>query len=257
VPVGRFVQVNAEITWSNFWHLWLELQWWPSIWDNREAHDGARVQKAEQWGGEVYAETNPNRAWTVSFFGDLHNTWRGFQTDTELSFAVRPVDRLEVRLTPSLLRVTGDPRWVETSGAAYRFGLQDATALGVTLQSTITFTPRVTLQLYAQLFFASVDYGAMYDVRTEGAKPWVPLSALSTSAADPKAFEEREAVLNMNVVFRWEYLPGALIYVAYTRSQNGAALDPSAQRPRLDFASLGHVSAENVFLVKASYNFSR
>ena len=194
-----------------------------------------------------------NRAWTASLSGDLRNTWRGYELGLEASLALRPVDRLEVSLTPSLLRVTGDPRWVETDGSTHRFGLQDAVAPGLTLRSTLTFTPRLTLQLYAQLFFASVDYGALFDV--EGA--WVALSSLRSGSGDPHSYAVREAVLNMNAVFRWEYWPGALLYVVYTRSQNGAPLDPLAPHPRLDFASLGHVSAENVVMVKASYNFSR
>ena len=85
----------------------------------------------------------------------------------------------------------------------------------------------------------------------------MPLSALIASTADPQAYAEREAVLNMNAVFRWEDLPGSLLSVAYTRSQNGAVIDPLAPHPRIDRASLGHVSAENVFMVKVSYNFSR
>ncbi len=257
VPIGRFVQLNASATLANFWTTWLELQWWPSIWDNREAHDGTRVQRAAQFGAEWSIASNPNRAWTVAASGTLHTTWRGLEGDAELSFAVRPIDRLELSVAPTFLRVTGDPRWLETTtDRELQFGLQDALAVGATFRSTFTFTPSMTLQVYAQLFSASVAYEQLY-VSRSNAGGWVGLQSLTAVATPPAQFNQQDVVLNMNVVFRWEYRPGSLLYFVFTRTQGATPVDSTATSPRIDFGALRRGTSENFFVVKGSFNYSR
>jgi hypothetical protein len=71
-------------------------------------------------------------------------------------------------------------------------------------------------------------------------------------------------VLNLNVVFRWEYLPGSFLYLVYTRTHAGG-LAPQQynvdgqpiQPPVLDVGALGRGPIENVFLLKLSYYFAR
>ncbi len=74
---------------------------------------------------------------------------------------------------------------------------------------------------------------------------------------DPQAFSQQDVVLNMNVVFRWEYLPGSLLYFVFTRAQGAAPTQTSGSRPRLDFSSLSRGTTENLFSIKGSFNFSR
>jgi hypothetical protein len=80
---------------------------------------------------------------------------------------------------------------------------------------------------------------------------------------NPRDFETRDAVLNLNVVFRWEYLPGSVLYLVYTRSQAGGLAPPQydgdGQRIRpsvLDFGALGRGPIQDLFLLKLSYDFA-
>jgi hypothetical protein len=118
----------------------------------------------------------------------------------------------------------------------------------------LTFNPRLSLQIYAQLFFASVRYGPMYDVPVAGEKPTVLLSELHPSGMNGALYAEQDAVLNINLVLRWEYLPGSTFFVVYTRSQQGgyAPFDPGT-RPHIDFAALGQGVITNSLQVKLSY----
>jgi hypothetical protein len=123
--------------------------------------------------------------------------------------------------------------------------------------------PTMTLQTYAQLFLSSISYGQMFDTTKFGPKPYIYLSDLGTSARDPSLFYSRDSVLNLNVVFRWEYLPGSVLYLVYTRAQAGglAPLQSDAEgrpiQPFLDLGALGRGPTEDVFLVKLSYLFAR
>jgi hypothetical protein len=141
--------------------------------------------------------------------------------------------------------------------------LQNALATGATLRTVLTLTPEMTLQTYAQLFLSSIRYGRLFETTRLGSKPNLYLGELEPSVGDPANFYSRDSVLNLNVVFRWEYLPGSVMYLVYTRSQAGglAPLSLDAQgrqiQAALDLGALGRGPSEDVFLIKLSYYFAR
>lgn len=257
VPLARGVQVNHRAKWRNAWKTWIELQRYPTTYDNRETRDGVASERADQYGVEWSLETNPASTWSSAFEGLARTTWKGYSLEASVSVTAYPWDRFELSLGPTLERVTGDPRWIETLGASdYLFGLQDAMATGGTLRSTLTFTPTMTLQAYAQLFFTSVRYGALFEAQPE--RGVVRLAQLASSARPAVDFDEHDAVLNLNVVFRWEYRPGSTLFLVYTRHHSGGVAASLEERPpRFDFAALSRAPVENVFLVKASYFWER
>ena len=57
-------------------------------------------------------------------------------------------------------------------------------------------------------------------------------------------------------MFRWEYMPGAAVYLVWTQSRS--TRDPSGN---FDFGPsmrrLGKLDADNIFLVKATYYLNR
>jgi len=263
VRIARGVQVNNRTVWRNNWTTWLELQRYPTTYDNRELRDGGRMERPSQWGVEFSLTTNPSSTWIFGLNGLLRSSWKGILLDSSASITVRPASRLELALLPTWSRVTGDPRWVDTLGTTpgdrtYRIGLQDASAPGVTLKSTFTFHPKLTLQVYGQLFFASVLYRTLWEVPVSGATPVVHLSDLASPGHLNTSYDTADAVLNVNVVLRWEYLPGSALFVVYTRSQQGGlALDPVEGRPRVDWARLGQGLVADTFQVKLSYAWAR
>ena len=264
VKLARGLQVNHKATWSNAWTSWIELQRYPSADDNRETRDGSITERADQYGIEFIAGTNPSAPLVFNLESLARSTWRGFSLGASLTVAARPLDRLELSLGGSLIRVTGDPRWVDTIAGAggqrsYRFGLQDALAPSGILRATYTLTTHLTLQAYAQLFFASVRYGQLYEVPKGPGRARVSLGDLAPSGADASPYEERDAVLNLNLVLRWEFLPGSVAYLVYSRGHQGGlapATDDAGRpypRPRLDLGSLGRGPIEDALLVKASW----
>src|SRR6185437_8763959 len=89
---------------------------------------------------------------------------------TNVTFTFRPSDALELTAAPQLDWTDGDPRWWGTYGDvttdhAYELGNLDAKSTSVTLRGTYTFTPHLTLQAYAQLFFATGHYGPFFEVK--------------------------------------------------------------------------------------------
>jgi hypothetical protein len=273
----RLFDLQIQTDWKNVWYTELHFKRFPTIFDNRETTDGARTERADGWGTDWIWRTDRTRPVYSEFTGSTRNTWRGYSLSLSESAVFRPSRGFEIALAPTLDRVTGDPRWVKSStncqpqsslnpdgSKTYCFGLQTALAPSVTLRTILTFTPTLTLQTYAQLFLSSVRYGQLFESTKFGPKPNIYLSDLAPSQGNPGDFDKRDEVLNLNVVFRWEYLPGSFLYLVYTRTHAGglAAQQYNSdgqpiQPPVLDVGALGRGPIENVFLLKLSYYFAR
>lgn len=136
------------------------------------------------------------------------------------------------------------------------FGDRDSRALDLTVRSTYTFTPNLSIQLYAQLFTAEGRYDAMRILRTR--------DALAPFDAFPKRDEFALSSLQSNLVLRWEYRPGSTLYAVWThgRRQEDVLNPLGPWGPSPYDRSLGDqigdtfaIFPENVFLLKLSYAF--
>ena len=62
-----------------------------------------------------------------------------------------------------------------------------------------------------------------------------------------------EGVINLNVVFRWEYRLGATLYFVYTRSQSPDLSLMTGEHARLDIGAIRKGPAADVLLLKLTY----
>jgi hypothetical protein len=261
---ARQIDLQIQIDWKNVWSTKLDLDQFPTVFDDRESKDGARTEKAARYGVDLSLNTDRTRWLYAEMQGSVRTTWRGYSLSLSASLAFRPAGRFELLLSPTLDRVTGDPRWVQTTTDAsgskiYRYGLQNVVAPGVTLNTTFAFTPKITLQTYTQLFFASVRYGQLFEVTTAGSKPTLHLSDYTPASGNPSDFDTRDAVLNLkrgvslgvfarlvslprlHAISRWRARRGA---VRRRRAENSAAgarlwcARPRADRGRFPFEAV-------------------
>lgn len=136
------------------------------------------------------------------------------------------------------------------------FGERDTRSVDFTLRSTVTFTPKLSIQLYSQLFLARARY---YDFQLLRSRDeLVPFDTF------PKRNEFAFSTLNSNVVLRWEYRPGSTLFVVWTHARRtNDRLNPLAPwgRSPYDRDINGQISdtfdmiPTNVFLLKLSYTF--
>ena len=66
-----------------------------------------------------------------------------------------------------------DPAATHTYGRRYVFAGIEQTTLAVDTRINVTFTPRLSFQMYAQPFFSTGDYGAMKELRAPGEFAWI------------------------------------------------------------------------------------
>ena len=85
---------------------------------------------------------------------------------------------------------------------------------------------------------------ASYAIDPDGTGPAQPFSI------DNPDFTQQS--LRGNAVFRWEYRPGSVLYVAWTQSRSGSQAFGDLEFER-DRTALLAARPDNVFLVKASW----
>jgi len=161
-------------------------------------------------------------------------------------------------------------------GARYVLSNLNQRTLGLDTRASVTFSPRMTFELYVQPFFASGNYfnykeyvaprstetvvygrdrgtitetagrknSASYTVDPDGAGPAPEFSF------DNPDFTQRS--LRGNAVFRWEYRPGSVLYVAWTQSRFTDDVFGNLDLHR-DQRALWATQPDNIFLIKVSW----
>lgn len=160
---------------------------------------------------------------------------------------------------------------VDTFGQRYVFARLAQKTFSAGIRVNWTFTPRLSLQLYAQPLVASGDYGDYgelsrpmsydfrrydgvsrsgdgYSVDPDGAGPAAPI------AFDDPSFNLRS--LRGNAVLRWEFRPGSTAYFVWTQSRSEEDATGEFRFSR-SMSRLLSSPADNIFLVKLAWRFSR
>ncbi|WP_218587554.1 DUF5916 domain-containing protein [Rhodothermus profundi] len=133
------------------------------------------------------------------------------------------------------------------------FGLRDTRRLEFTLRSTLTFSPMLSVQSFAQLLLARGRY----------TDPALRLDK-DTLLPFPAYPKQHEFVLNsfrVNVVLRWEYRPGSVLYLVWTQNRNTYdrpdPFQPDSWYQRLTFPEqlrdTFRLFPNNAFTVKLTY----
>ena len=254
--LGRSLTLASTIKFANFWSTTLGVTGISSHFDDRELGDGAALQRAGGQRASLVIESDPNaRVWLrLETSGELvksGKTGRG-----ELSLTLHALPQLDFELIPQVLATRGEPRFADlAANGDYLFGRLDANSAGAVLRASYTFTPRLTLQTYAQLFLASKHYGDFlrFDRAAAGPHPAIRLADLQPGASAPDSNPDRqEGALNANVVLRWEFRPGSLLYLVYSRSQAPDLALVRGQLGKLDLRALRRGPAADVVLLKLS-----
>ena len=249
--------LNSYGRFRNFWIYYVDLHFRPTKFDDREVGDGTALQRQGRVGNETYLGTDSTKRVSLGVDQITEVIYDGLNLQGNADLNLRILPQFELDLLPTWQWTYGEPRFAEDGAGPNQllFGKLDAKALGITLRTTYTFAPRLTLQAYAQLFLASGHYTELTQfITTTGPRPAIRISDLTrysgTVAYNPD-FEQ--GVLNVNVVLRWEYVLGSTLFLVYTRSQTPTTtLDPS-QPGALNLGAVGRAPAADILLAKLTY----
>jgi len=250
--------VFANTTWKlkSFWEAFFEVYAVGGYYEDREVGDGTALERAGISGAAARVTTDPRervQGEVYSFVDLLLSGGLGWKVEGVATFKVLP--QLDISLAPSYFSTDGETRYFETENSNYLFGALRAQSFGLTLRSTYTFTPRLTLEAYAQAFLASeayTDYAA-FPVAA-GQRPRIELRDLGPAPAVVETNPDYEsASFNANLVLRWEYRVGSTLYVVYTHGQSDTDVPGQRGTAGLRLRLLDPRLASDVLLAKLSY----
>jgi hypothetical protein len=224
--------------------------------DDREIGDGSLLERAGMVGQELSLTTDPREPFVLKVHTDLARLFDGWSLAGDATLTWRPLPQLDVSIAPTAYWGRGEPRYVGTLAGAYQLGELTAKSLGAVMRATYTFTPRLTLQGYAQLFLASGHYGNFTTSQPSAGGPsHVRLDALAAAPPPSGNPDFVDGALNVNLVLRWEFHLGSVLYFVFSRSQApSVSLDPG-EVGSLSFGAVRRAPAVDVALVKLSFWF--
>jgi hypothetical protein len=279
------VHGNAYYETPFFWEFSLYTQHRPEVYDERRTRGGPVVKIAGQQYTEFYVATDRRKNLYFEVFPSYSSTRDGgYNKGIGGTVTIKPASNISVTLGPRysqslqtaqyITEVTDATR-TDFYGKRYVFSDVDSKTLSMDTRLNVTFTPTMSLQLFAQPFISSNDFSEFkefarprdldkvvygrdigtiqetmidddphFTIDPDGAGP-----AASFNVRDP-SFTFRS--LRGNAVFRWEYIPGSTLFVVWTQdraSEEGVGDFDFGRDRRALFDS----PANHVFLVKVNY----
>ena len=277
---------GAYATFLNLWNGGFGLGYNPSYLSDRFTRGGPVAKVPASWNGSLNAQSDTRKPiWVNGFLSYTHDESGGSSKYVSLTADMRPTSFLHVSLGPSLsgnrstgqfVRSVSDALATSTYGRRYVFADLNQTTLSMDTRIEWTFTPLLSLQVYAQPFVSAGRYSRFkefaaprtYDFAVYGKdRGTIDRSASGVYTVDPDgaglapAFQFGDPNFNVrnlrgNAVLRWEYRPGSALFVVWQQQRSGFEPigDFSAGR---DVGDIFRTVPTNVFLIKATYWLGR
>lgn len=279
-------QAGAYATFLNLWNVGFQSGVNPSHTSDRFTRGGPRAKVPASWNASVNGQSDTRKPiWFNGFLGYSHSESGDHSEDINVGADMRPTSFLHVNFGPGLsrnrstgqfVRSVSDALATTTYGRRYVFANLNQTTLSMDTRIEWTFTPLLSLQVYAQPFVSAGRFSAFkefaapktYDFAVYG-KDRGTISRSSDGVytidpdgvglAPPFAFGDPNFnVRNLrgNAVLRWEYRPGSALFVVWQQQREGFEPigDFSAGR---DIGDIFRTVPTNVFLIKATYWLGR
>jgi hypothetical protein len=275
--LGHNVWASAEL--HNFWRFEGQLVRDLPAMNPIALRGGPALRMSEKVGGELRVISDARRA--VGANVQVRAFWWPATEGRFLSAAPQVTARVGTRgvlsVTPSLSVSTPREQWVDDlrseRGTRYLVGQLEHTTASVTGRLDLAFTPRLTLQLYAQPFVSTgrfqrlgtvvnararrledrVRYFAARDVTRDGVEVQVVDAGETLRFEDPD-FSVGE--LRSNAVMRWEYRQGSALYLVWSHGREHEP-DRAYERLRQQATGLWSEPGTNVLAIKVSHWIGR
>ncbi|OGU72860.1 MAG: hypothetical protein A2V93_01815 [Ignavibacteria bacterium RBG_16_34_14] len=290
--VFRNYDYDGNITWEGIFHFgfirflnyytinW-NLAYNPETINNRRTRGGPLTLNPPGYQVNAYLSSDDKKDIIIGAGFFTYQTNYSYNWDFNSSVEVRPSSNVSISIEPYYSINNEFAQWVDsfsdetavnTFGRRYVFAKLDQKTFGAGIRLNWTFTPELSLQLYAQPLISSADYKNFkelaapktYDFNIYGTGS--STFDESTLTADPdgngpanpiqienpdKSFKS----LRGNVVLRWEFVPGSIVYFVWTQTRSDSE-ENGVFRFGRSFRRLFNTEADNIFMVKFSYWFN-
>ena len=290
---GNVVERRMSFLSSGLFNNFVGYSFWgfiqPETVDDRLLRGGPLTRKPREWQlrGELTSDTRRPIVGELEYEYN-RNAQREWRHTVSLGMELRPTSAVRIQLQPEFARQYDVDQYVtdvrdaaatRTYGGRWIFGDIDQSELSVEARAEWTFSPTLTLQLWAQPFVASGRFARFKEFSTPGQFAFdvygrgrgtivrragaggdeVVVDPDGPGGAAPFTFQEQDFLvrsLRGNAVLRWEYRPGSTLFLVWQQQREGDEGFADLRATR-DVASPFRDPARNVFLLKLSYWLGR
>ena len=237
-----------------YWINW-DIAYNPWTVNNRRTRGGPLTLTPPGYQLGINAGTDNRKPWILSgYTGTYYRNARDHEWWGGLDFEYKPAANVSVSVGPSFSKVENPLQYVEaipdsnavaTDSIAYVFARIRQTELSAGIRLNWTYSPTLSLQLYAQPLISAGKYDDFKQLAR-------PRSYEFDSTAAPYNPDFRITSLRGNAVLRWEYMPGSTLFFVWTQSRSGFDLNGDFQFGS-SMRQLWRAPADNIFMIKATY----
>jgi hypothetical protein len=284
---------NISATLRNYWNVGFFNIYHPSNFDERLTRGGPTVTKYgyNMFSVNVGGDNRKRVVWgaNANYIRPVDNEEGGRRTISP-SITIKPTASTTVSFAPTYDHDFTAQQFVTSfadanatagfGGTRYVFGRLEQKTFSMDTRVNATFTPTLTLQLFAQPFLASGHYtsfkefakprsgdmiyygrdnGSTVTKVTEGGETSYRIDPDGTGAAAPFTVDNPDfnvRSLRGTAVVRWEYRPGSTLFFVWTQQREGFDTFGDFDFNR-DRSALFRDRPTNVFQVKATYWLGR
>ncbi len=266
--------VNGNVALKSFWRAYAGVRAESSGLSNTALRGGPLLRVDPSLGGWLGFASDSRKNLQLRVGGNWGVTpatdSRRYGVNANLNW--RPSSRATLAAGPFLNRSDEGAQWVGRHDLAephYLFAKLAQTTAGITMRADWTFSPDLSLQLYARPFVSAGaydQYRRVADPRAAGySERFASIGARADGngglSADIDGDGTRESIgapdfnvkqFRSNVVLRWEYTPGSTLYAVWSQGRGHYSSDGVFSLGG-DLRDLMDQPGDNVFMVKASY----
>jgi hypothetical protein len=278
------LSLRANLTFLNYWSIRPSYQRSFESMDDRLTRGGPLAKKPA--GHQVSLNLNSDFSKPYTAMVSFRREWDavgGEESSYSLNLGIKPAGTWELSLGPRIsfnnsvaqyVEDAQDPVATETYGARYVFADLEQTTLSMETRLNVTFTPDLSLELFAQPFIASGDYGTLKELRAPGTFEFdrygIDVGEVMTDedgdyVVDPDGGGPAESFtignedfnrtsLRGTAVLRWEWRPGSTLFLVWQQSRSNREDYGDFDLGR-DAGAIFDGEAHNIFMIKATYWF--
>ncbi len=284
---GYWGSINMNLL--NYYSFWGNYAYNPQTISNRRTRGGPLMTSPSGWEIDFGGNSDDRKPVVLNVFGYTYQGGGGDNWYTEVDLEWKPAPNVSLTIGPSFSKDHTEAQWVgvfddptasATYGHRYVFAYFNGTQVAANIRLNWIFTPKLSLQLFAQPLISSgeyVDYKELakpnsyqflrYGDNGSTLTPQKDADGTVTGyLADPDGSGPAAPILfsnpnfnykslRGNAVLRWEYRPGSTLYLVWTQSRSDYENNGNFQFNQ-SMERLWGAKPDNIFMMKFSYWWS-
>ncbi|HEX8274176.1 MAG TPA: DUF5916 domain-containing protein [Longimicrobiaceae bacterium] len=271
--------LDAEATFLNYWEAYFTIFHTPRAQSDDLTRGGPLMGSPSQWAtiGQVITPFGRPTRWNARiYYGQNEEGDPTYRVSGGVS--VRPGPRWQLSVNPNYVRYSyarqfitsvGDPAALATFGRRYVFSRLEQRTFLTQVRLNYTFSPDLSLEVYAEPFAASGRYHGFGELPAAGshslrrygtdgtsisqARPDGPYTVRDGAREFSVPFEDFNVrSLRSNAVLRWEWRPGSTLFVVWQQDRSADEASGAPVWPD-DIWDSFNTRGDNRFVVKATY----